>query len=107
MSQCGNMIEKSIKNKDEMNDFLRDEKELFFTNLIICIQTAWEDGESIVDIAKFHIEETESVMDIAINSNDWFESLHLALYYFEDIENYEYCKEVKQLISNMYDEYDD
>jgi len=96
------MIEKRVKNKDEMNNFLRNEKELFFTNLIICIQTGWEAGESMVDIAKFHIKETESVMDIAISRDDWFESLHLALYYFEDKENYENCKEIKQLISDMY-----
>lgn len=98
------MIEKKVKNKDEMNDFLKNEKELFFTNLIVCIQTAWEAGESMVDIAKFHIVETETIMDIAINSDDWFESLHLALYYFEDEENYENCKEIKQLISDMYGE---
>ena len=96
------MIEKSVENKNEMNDFLRDEKELFFTNLIICIQTGWEAGESMVDIATFHIKETGTIMDIAISEDDWFESLHLALYYFEDIENYENCKEINELISRMY-----
>ena len=98
------MIEKEVKNHDDMNDFLRDEKELFFTNLIISIQTAWEYGYSIVDVAKFHIIETGTIMNISIGSEDWNESLHLALYYFEEIENYEYCEEIKQLISNIYND---
>ena len=98
------MIEKKVENYDAMNDFLRDEKELFFTNLIICVQTAWESGEDIVDIAKFHIVETGTIMDIAINSEDWHESLHLALYHFEDAENYEHCKEINELIIKMYGE---
>jgi|AACY02.14.fsa_nt_gi hypothetical protein len=98
------MIEKSVKNKDELNDFLRDEKELFFTNLIICIQSAWEVGDSAVDIATFHIEETSTVMDIVITSDDWLESLNLALFYFENVENYEYCEEIKQTISKIDDD---
>ena len=98
------MIEINVKNKDELNEFLRDEKELFFTNLIICIQSAWEVGDSSVDIATFHIEETSTVMDVVITSDDWLESLKLALFYFEGIENYEYCEEIKQIISKIHDD---
>ena len=98
------MLEKDVKDYDEMNEFLRVEKELFFTNLIICIQTAWEDGYNVVNVAKFHIQNTETTVDISINSNDWYESLHLALYHFEETENYEYCKEINELISKMYGE---
>ena len=98
------MLEKDVKDYDEMNEFLRVEKELFFTNLIICIQTAWESGEGIAPIAKFNITEAGMIKHISINSDDWYESLHLALYHFEEIENYEYCKEINTLIAKMYGE---
>lgn len=96
------MIERDLKDHDAVNSFLKNEKELFFTNLIITIQTAWEDGHSIVDVAKFHIIETGTTVDISIGSEDWRQSLYLGLYYFEEVENYEYCEEIKNIITDMY-----
>ena len=98
------MIERNVKDHEEINTFLRDEKELFFTNLVIAIQTAWEDGYSIVDIAKFHITETGTTLDISIGNEDWRQSLYLGLYHFEEVENYEYCEEIKDIITKMYGE---
>ena len=96
------MIEKDVENFDEMNEFLKVEKDLFFTNLILCIESGWENNVEVVDVAVFKIAETGNAIHISIEREDWYETLHLGLYHFEETENYEYCSEINNLIGKMY-----
>lgn len=96
------MIKKDVEDFDEMNEFLKEEKDLFFTNLIICIQEGWESDSEVVDVAIFKILDSGNTIHISIDREDWFETLHLGLYHFEETENYEYCGEINNLIKKMY-----
>jgi hypothetical protein len=98
------MLNIDVDNLDEMNEFMRNEKDLFFESLIVSIQDGWEKNSEVVIIASFKIKDTDSTVNISIENDGWNELLHLALYHFEVSENYEYCIEIKELINLMYDE---
>lgn len=95
------MIERDIETLEDVHEFLRTEKDLFFINLIHCIEDGWNEGILTVNVAKFYIVESGSVMDISIDYADWDETLHLALYHFERKEEYEYCEEINRLITRI------
>lgn len=96
------MIDIQVEDYDEMNTFIKEQKDLFFTNLILCIEKGWEEDKTIVGIAKFFVKKTSNTVSISIGREDWYESLHVALYHFEAIEDYEYCIEINELIDKMY-----
>lgn len=96
------MLEVNVEDFDEMNTFIKEEKDLFFTNLIICIEKGWEEKLELVNIARFHIRNDDKIVSITIENDDWFETLHLALYHFEEVENYEYCLEITELINKIF-----
>jgi len=98
------MIDIEVEDYDEMNTFIKEEKDLFFTNLILCIEKGWKEGLTNVGVAKFFIKDTGNTISISIEEDDWYETLHLALYHFEDVEEYEYCVEINTLIAKMYEE---
>lgn len=98
------MIDIEVEDYDEMNDFIKEEKDLFFTNLILCIEKGWNENEEVVGVAKFYIKDTGNTISISIEQDDWYETLHLALYHFEEREDYEYCSDISELIVKMYGE---
>jgi len=97
------MLNIEVENYDEMNTFMREQKSLFFMNLIMCIQKGWEEKLEIINIANFTLKDSGNTLTITITQKDWYELIHIALYYFEEIEEYEYCVEITNLINDMYE----
>lgn len=96
------MLKVKVDNYDDIGIFLKEEKKIFFGAIISGVKNAWKNKLDRVEVAEFLIEDTETVVNIDIEEEDWEESLYLALYYYEDIEEYEKCVEVKDLIRNIY-----
>ena len=94
------MIKLKVKSYKEVSDFIRDEKDLFFSTIINCIEEAWTLNLNSILVAEFDI--LGDVMTIQIEDSDWCESLHVALYYYEDIEKYEKCSKIRNLINDLY-----
>tara|TARA_R100001015_G_C4634704_1_gene201808 strand:+ start:4491 stop:4796 length:306 start_codon:yes stop_codon:yes gene_type:complete len=92
------MLNIDVEDLDEMNEFIKNQKDLFFENLIISVKSAWESGDENITVASFYIKKSDTRVNISIDNNGWDETLHLALYHFEKSENYEYCSEIQQLI---------
>ena len=65
------------------------------------ITEGWKNNEDIVRVAEFHILEDMHIMSIDMDRADWLESLTLALDFYEEIEDYEKCIDVKGLIEEM------
>ena len=95
------MLKIRVDNYEDISIFLRDEKEQFFTAIIDSITMGWKNKLSVVPVAEFTITESESVIDIAIDEDDWSESLHMALYHYETEEEYEKCTELQNLIDEI------
>jgi len=96
------MLKVKVDNYDDIGIFLKEEKKIFFGTIITGVKYAWKNKLDRVEVAEFSIEDTETIVNIDIEEEDWEESLYLALYYYEDIEEYEKCVEVKDLITNIY-----
>jgi hypothetical protein len=94
------MIKLKVKSYKEVSDFIRDEKDLFFSTIIDCIEEAWVLNLNSILVAEFDI--VGDVMTIQIEDSDWSESLHVALYYYEEIEKYEKCSKIRNLINDLY-----
>jgi hypothetical protein len=95
------MIKLKVKSYKEISNFIRDEKDLFFSTIIECIEEAWKINLNSILVAEFDI--VGDIMTIEIEKKDWSESLHVALYYYEDIEKYEKCTKIRNLIDDIYD----
>ena len=94
------MIKLKVKSYKEISNFIRDEKDLFFSTIIECIEEAWKINLNSILVAEFDI--VGDIMTIEIEKKDWSESLHVALYYYEDIEKYEKCTRIRNLIDDIY-----
>jgi uncharacterized protein (DUF4213/DUF364 family) len=96
------MLKVKVENYEGITIFLREKKNIFFSAIINGIQKAWKNKLNRVEVAEFSIENSETIVNIDIDEEDWEESLYLALYYYEEIEEYEKCIEIKTLITNIY-----
>lgn len=98
------MLNIEVEDYNEMNEFMREQKTLFFVNLIMCVEKGWREDSDVIVIAKFTLKSSGNTLSISIDQEDWYELIYIALYHFERVEEYEYCAEVNNLIKKMYDE---
>ena len=98
------MLKIKLKNLKEVNDYLRDNKDIFHTTIIKKITHGWKKKLKVVEVAEFLVKEHNTLITISIEEDDWSESLHLALYYYERTEEYEKCIKIKKLISDIFGE---
>ena len=73
------MLHIDVDDLSEMNEFMKNEKDLFFKTLITVVQDGWKDNSEIVTVASFYIKDTDSTVNISIEDHGWNEILHLAL----------------------------
>lgn len=98
------MLKIRVDDYEDVSIFLRDEKDTFFRAIIRAIKKGWKNNLEKASVAEFAITNVESIINIDIEREDWEESLHLALYHYEDVEAYEKCIEVKTLITEIFGE---
>jgi hypothetical protein len=100
------MLKIRVDDYEDIAIFLRDEKDTFFHAIITAIKKGWKNKVNVVSVAEFAITNSESIINIDIEEEDWPESLYLALYHYEDTEEYEKCIELRKLINNVVHEED-
>jgi len=87
-------------------EFLKNNKWVIHSLIIDGVKKAYE--EKLESITVFRIINTVSnfVMTSELKKDDWLDSLSKSMDYFESIEEYEKCKEIKDLIKNIKDDVD-
>jgi hypothetical protein len=85
----------------DIDDFLLNEKSLFFKEIISTIEKCLDDNEPSGVVAEFEIG--SEITTIEVEEDGWYESIEFALAYFESIEDYEYCENIKSLINRLND----
>lgn len=98
------MLKIRVDSHDDISAFLRDEKDVFFEAIIEAISDGWVEKLDRVPVAEFVITDSDSILSIDIEEEDWNESLYLALYHFESAEDYERCIELQNLIDDIYND---
>ena len=96
------MLKIKVNDYEEISTFISEENEQFFSAIYQTIRNGWEDRLTVVTVVEFIIKETETIIDISIDEDDWNESLHMALYYYEREEEYEMCTKLQKLIYDIY-----
>lgn len=96
------MLKEVFRNFEEVNIFLVEEKYTVYTLIIDGIKECLKTDTNYMCVAEFLITDEDVVFKVEMTEADWYESLHLALYYFEGIEEYERCSEISELISELY-----
>ena len=96
------MIKKVFKNFGEVSNFLREERFDLYTLIISKIGDCLITGCENTLIAEFFLTDDEIIFKIEMDKKHWHETLNLALNYFEDVEEYEKCREITNLITELY-----
>tara|TARA_B100000927_G_scaffold244117_1_gene206326 strand:- start:556 stop:843 length:288 start_codon:yes stop_codon:yes gene_type:complete len=94
------MLKIKVKDYEDIDFFLKNEKEQFFNEIIYSIKKAWKEKVEEITVVQFNVG-SETLIELSINQNDWSESLHLALYHYESVEKYEKCVQVKKMIDEI------
>jgi hypothetical protein len=98
------MLRIIVDSQEDIVKFLSEEKGLFYDAIVKGIRLSIRDNLNQTIVADFLKNDNESILSIGISESDWYESLYLALYYFEEEDEYEKCDEIKKLIFELYDE---
>jgi len=98
------MLKIKVNTYTDIGIFLKEEKEKFFDAITHGIKSAIDDNTTMVRVAEFAILDEDNIISIDIEEEDWNESLHLALYHYEGIEEYEKCGELQKLIDDIHND---
>ena len=96
------MIKLKLNTYKDISDFLKNEKYYFFNLIVNSIKEGWKNKLDTVEVIEFQVR--NSYIKVDVDKKDWNNTLHLALYYYEGIEDYENCVVVSDLIVDIYGE---
>jgi hypothetical protein len=85
---------------EEMSKFLREDKTYFFSLIIEAIEEAWSGGLDDIEFLQFHIK--DDVLRVNAHKTSWLKTLNYAIEYFEEIEAYEKCGKISELINKIF-----
>ena len=94
------MLKIKVESYEEVEDFLKYEKEKFFNEILFSIKKAWKEKIEQIIVVQFMVGD-ETLIDLSINEDDWGESLYLALYHYESVEKYEKCIKIQKMIDEI------
>jgi len=93
-----------FSNEDDEQEFLKNQKWLIHSLIVESVKKAY--SEDLENIVVFRIINPISnfIMTSELNREDWVDSLSKSLSYYESVEEYENCEEIKELIKKINDD---
>ncbi len=95
------MIRKDLKNFDEVAYFLKTERLILYNSVVNGVKDCIKNDIDSLLLAEFNLIDENIVFKIDMVKKDWLDSLSLALKFFEEVEDYEKCIEVSELITKL------
>ena len=95
----------TLKDTDEVIDYTENNPDIIYTQTYDILNHTWKKSKKISMVDLFIItltddEEMDEVV-LTVNEDEWDAALEMALVYFEEVENYEKCIEVKKLLETI------
>lgn len=90
-----------FSNEDDEKEFLKNKKWLIHSLIIDAVKIAIEGDLENVVVFRIINPVSNFIMTSELKKKDWLESLGKSLSFYESVEEYEYCKEIKDLISKI------
>jgi hypothetical protein len=95
----------TLKDTDEVIEYTEGNPDIIYTQTYNILNHTWKKSKKISMVDLFIItltddEEMDEVV-LTVNSDEWDAALEMALVYFEEVENYEKCIEIKKLLETI------
>jgi archaellum biogenesis protein FlaJ (TadC family) len=95
-----------FSNEDDEKDFLKNKKWLIHSLIIDGVKKSFEENLDSIVVFRIINPISNFVMTSEIKREDWLDSLSKSMEYYESVEEYEKCTEIKELIKNIKDDFD-
>jgi archaellum biogenesis protein FlaJ (TadC family) len=95
-----------FSNEDDEKDFLKNKKWLIHSLIVDGVKKSFEENLDSIVVFRIINPISNFVMTSEIKKEDWLDSLSKSMEYYESVEEYEKCNEIKELIKNIKDDFD-
>lgn len=90
-----------FENRKALENFILAEREQMYEMIVDAITYASDTGKEVAEVCTMHVLEEDVYIDMISKSEEWKESLGLALEYYVSVEKYETCIVIKNLIDSI------
>ena len=90
-----------FSNEEDEKNFLKNQKWLIHTLIIEGVKKSFKEGLDEIVLFRIINPISNFVMISELKKEDWGSSLNKSLEYFESIEEYEICSDVKKLLKTI------
>ena len=90
-----------FSNEEDEKDFLKNQKWLIHTLIIEGVKKSIKDGLDEIVLFRIINPISNFIMVSELKKDDWESSLSKSLEYFESVEEYEKCADIKKLLKKI------
>ena len=90
-----------FSNEEDEKDFLKNKKWLIHTLIIEGVKKSIKEGLDEIVLFRIINPISNFIMVSELKKEDWSSSLNKSLEYFESIEEYEICSDIKKLLKTI------
>ncbi len=95
------MIKFSVKSYEELVQLMEDNQGTFFDLILIYIEKSILDNTDNPKICCITILDEENDIEFNCPKKNWLKSLNSALKYYEEIQEFEKCKKISDIINKQ------
>ena len=97
--------ELTLRDTDAVVEYTENNPDVIYTQTYNVLNHTWKKNKKISMVDLFIITLTDDEeMDyiiLTVNDDEWEPALEMSLVYFEEVENYEKCIEIKKLLETI------
>jgi len=97
--------ELTLRDTDEVVEYTENNPDVIYTQTYNMLNHSWKKNKkiSMVDLFIITLTDDEEMDEIilTVNDDEWEPALEMGLVYFEEIEDYEMCTQVKKLLETI------
>jgi hypothetical protein len=97
--------ELTLRDTEELLGYTEGNPDVIYTQTYNMLNHTWKKNKkiSMVDLFIITLTDDEEMDEIilTVNDDEWEPALEMALVYFEEVENYEKCIEIKKLLETI------
>ena len=93
-----------FSNEDDEKNFLQENKWLIHSLIFQSVTKAYEEDLESVTVFRILNPEKDFIMTSELKKEDWVISLEKTLSYYESVEEYEKCHDIKNLLKKIKDD---
>lgn len=90
-----------FSNEEEEREFLKNQKWLIYSLIIDGVKKSIKDGLDEIVLFRIINPVNNFILISELKKNDWVVSLNKSLDYFESVEEYEICADIKKLLKKI------